>query len=369
MRMKRFLCAALTVILLSAVAAPAFASGQERYETMEALTEDLYLNGACLLADELSYAYVEWLDGPLNDAATVAGMISNMGIMTLSFEHDAARRRVRITDIGYYPGFKAAQAWTLGRTDLLTAREQELLETAQNMVSQARAETSSSYELLVRLHDMLIERAAYTLSGEEWTDLDTAAGALLVGQADCDGYADAFYLLCTLAGIPVRTQHGQTIGFDGETRWHKWNAVYMEGQWYHVDVTADDVNFEQTPAATSYPYFMIGNSMMTTHSWIKEAALCSQAEDTDWNLYYYTRDNTGLTFGAYCQTMQDAANYAVYLQRNTDRDSFHVMVDGHQLSRAQEFNNLLAESGLQGMWYLWGREIGDYTCLSITMIE
>ena len=367
--MKRILCAALTVLLLMSASAPAFASGQERYETMAALTEDLYQNGACLLADEISYAYVEWLDAPLNDVETVAGMIANMGIMDFGFEHDAARRRAQLTGIVYYPGFKAAQAWTMGRTDLLNAKEQELLEAGQKLVSRARTEAQSSYELLVRLHDLLIGRVEYVHTGEGRTDLDTAVGALLNGQADCDGYADAFFLLCTLAGFPVRLQHGKGVGQDGEMQWHMWNAVQWDGQWYHVDVTGDDVNFPQEPDATSYVYFMTGNAMMPSHSWVREAAMCRQAEHTDWELYYYTADRTGLTFGAYYETLQDAANYAVYVQQNTDRDSFHVMVDGSQLSRAQEFNDLLIQSGLQGMWYLWGREIGEYTCLSITMLE
>ena len=367
--MKRLLCAALTVLLMLSMAAPAFASGQERYETMETLVEDLYQNGACLLAEELSYAYVEWLDAPLNDAATVAGMISNMGIMTLSFDHDYARRRVRITDIGYYPGFKAAQAWTLNRMDLLNEQEKDLLALAEEMVSKARSEAQSSYEMLLRLHDLLIERAEYVRGDSAWTDVDTAVGALMNGQADCDGYADAFYLLCTLAGFPVRLQHGKTIDFDGTELWHKWNAVYMNGQWHHVDVTWDDVNFPQAPEATSYPYFLVGGSMMNSHSWIREASLCSQAEYTDWTLYYYTADRTGLTHGAYYETIEDAASYAVYVQQNTGRDSFHVMIDGNQLQRAQEINTLLAEKGLQGRWYLWGLAVGEYTCLSVTMIE
>lgn len=367
--MKRILCAALTVLLLMSAAAPAFASGQERYETMAALTEDLYQNGACLLADEISYAYVEWLDAPLNDVATVAGMISNMGIYQFNFENDAARRRVRLTDIVYYPGFKAAQAWTLGKTDILTDREQELLAAGMEIVSRARAEAQSSYDLLVRLHDLLIGRVEYVTIGGERSDLDTAVGALLNGQADCDGYADAFYLLCTLAGFPVRLQYGKGVGPDGEMQWHMWNAVQWDGQWYHVDVTGDEVNAQQAPAAVSYPYFMAGNAMMNAHWWVPEAAMCVQAEYTDWDLYYYTADRTGLTFGAYYKTLQEAAEYAVYLKRNTDRTSFHIMVDGNQKDMVQGFNELLVQSGLQGTWYLWAGESGEYIFLSITMVE
>ena len=67
-----------------------------------------------------------------------------------------------------------------------------------------------------------------------------------------------------------------------------------------------------------------------------QVSLCKQAEYTDWNLYYYTTDNSGLTCGAYYATIQDAVNYAVYMQQNSDRPSVHVMIDGNQTQKAQE---------------------------------
>lgn len=51
-------------------------------------------------------------------------------------------------------------------------------------------------------------------------------------QAACGSYARAFKFLCGAAGIPCFT-----ISTDD----HTWNMVYVNGQWLHVDVAANDL--------------------------------------------------------------------------------------------------------------------------------
>ncbi len=51
-------------------------------------------------------------------------------------------------------------------------------------------------------------------------------------QAACGSYARAFKFLCGAAGIPCFT-----ISTDN----HTWNMVYADGQWLHVDVSANDL--------------------------------------------------------------------------------------------------------------------------------
>ena len=51
-------------------------------------------------------------------------------------------------------------------------------------------------------------------------------------QAACGSYARAFKFLCGAAGIPC---------FTVSTSSHTWNMVYVDGQWLHVDVSANDL--------------------------------------------------------------------------------------------------------------------------------
>ena len=52
-------------------------------------------------------------------------------------------------------------------------------------------------------------------------------------QAACGSYARAFKFLCGAAGIPC---------FTISTTNHGWNMVYVDGQWLHVDVSANDLS-------------------------------------------------------------------------------------------------------------------------------
>lgn len=52
-------------------------------------------------------------------------------------------------------------------------------------------------------------------------------------QAACGSYARAFKFLCGAAGIPC---------FTISTSNHTWNMVYADGQWLHVDVSANDLS-------------------------------------------------------------------------------------------------------------------------------
>ncbi len=59
-----------------------------------------------------------------------------------------------------------------------------------------------------------------------------AMGALSGGQANCQGFADAYYLIGSLAGLNVRHILGER-----NHRPHLWNQVKIGADWLHVDVS------------------------------------------------------------------------------------------------------------------------------------
>lgn len=98
-------------------------------------------------------------------------------------------------------------------------------------------------------HDVIIDGCEYSTDGAYTT---TAEGALIYGKAQCIGYSKAFMWLCQESGIPC-------ICVSNEV--HQWNMVYLDGEWYHIDVTHDD------PVAAKpmhlYKYFLVDNAAMT----------------------------------------------------------------------------------------------------------
>lgn len=161
-----------------------------------------------------------------------------------------------IDDIHYYPADRILYARRSGDTSRLTQEEQAVLTLAETLVATAAAESSSLFETELWLHDWLCSQITYSnpnmdVEDEAFLQLRelTCVGALLDGKANCQGYADAFYLLGTMAGLDI----GRIFG-DSDGNGHIWNTITLEGQNYIVDVTFDDISGEETNG-WYYTYF------------------------------------------------------------------------------------------------------------------
>lgn len=84
--------------------------------------------------------------------------------------------------------------------------------------------------LALRFHDRLAAQCRYV---PDATLAHEAAGALVYGEAVCDGIAKAYKLLCDEAGIPCAVVTGSSGGP------HAWNVARIAGHWAHMDVTDD----------------------------------------------------------------------------------------------------------------------------------
>lgn len=77
---------------------------------------------------------------------------------------------------------------------------------------------------------------------------DTAIGALFEGKSICSGYSDAMSLFLDKLGLDnVRIA----------TEEHVWNAVLIDGTWYHIDLTWDDPIVTNGGDIIQYDYFLI----------------------------------------------------------------------------------------------------------------
>ena len=217
----------------------------------------------------------------VNGMQKIYDLISHAGISDCDISYTPSSSMIIISIKSYYPGKSILSAVHHGTEETLTDREKMTLEEARSIISTIPA--GDAYETAKQLHDALCDRILYTINDETNED-DTAIGAILNGEANCDGYADAFYLLGNLCGLEVRYQHGNsyTVGLFkiprlGTPITHMWNVINVDDQWYMVDVTWDD----QETTEPLHTWFIAGHDLASRMHYWNEDMTVALAETTD----------------------------------------------------------------------------------------
>lgn len=131
------------------------------------------------------------------------------------------------------------------RDIILTEKEHEALDVARNILRELGVERMSHAQAARALHDWIVLHAAYdvqnanfdrTYDFDEYTPFD-GKFLLLEGKGVCDSYAQAYWLLLQLSGVPCSMVSGYVPKFKQP---HGWNLVFMDDHWAHVDTTFDD---------------------------------------------------------------------------------------------------------------------------------
>lgn len=153
----------------------------------------------------------------------------------------------------------------------------------------------SDYEKELAIHDYLVTHCYYSENADQnpGSEIYRAYGALVNGNAVCNGYAEAYQLLLSCAGVECKFVTGSADGID-----HAWNLVQIDGQWYHVDATWDDPKPDLGKECV-HPYFNVTDeAMRVSHVW--EEDHYPEASSMEYN--YYRRNNSYFTdFESYKQ--------------------------------------------------------------------
>lgn len=262
---------------------------------------------------------------------------------------------INITAAEYYPGDIILDAWENGTTDALTADEKAVLELAQQLIAQAKQETDSDLGMEIWLHNWLCRQITY-----ESPDMDVkfndylalrqlnCIGAMLDGKANCQGYTDAFYLLGNLAGFEVR----RLFGVAGEG--HVWNLIRLDGQWYIVDVTFDDVD-RGHQSGWVYTYFNAPWDPEVYDIFGGPEVIPELATEYSADYSYFTYANK------YFETVYAAANSLVDQLLEEGPGWRHVVLDDTSVSW-DEFNDQIRSSLLRKGVRLvqWSEYLDEY---------
>ena len=178
------------------------------------------------------------------------------------------------------------------RTDADTCRAQtQALEAAAQEVLRQASGLSTAYEKELFFHDYICETVSYAEADESLGY--SAYDALVTGEAVCEGYSRALQLLLDSEGIPNLLVTGVGVEEDGTREGHMWNLVSLDGEYYHVDLTWDDLD-EDGGQHVSHAYFNVTDeTIRANHEDISPAHFsCTATKDN-----YFVR--SGLYFTTY----------------------------------------------------------------------
>ncbi len=209
--------------------------------------------------------------------------------------------------------YTAVQLYSRYSPDDLAVRINELKEKVNGFYD-SLADDVSEFNRELEIHDYILKNCEYDESVDftsdenyEKTDAFDAYGALVRGVAVCEGYSRAFELLCNGVGIRCINLIGTS-----QDELHMWNAVELDGDWYYVDTTWDDIEDK----AFKYDYFNINEKQLKKdHEFSSLANDMTDEEingDGDLNALtsnFYIPDSDQTAFNYYVRKSPHLTNY------------------------------------------------------------
>lgn len=336
--MKKLLSALMTLLLLLQ-ALPARADGLPRFDCLTDAVE--YLDAQTRFCPERIEFYLTDADSyALDDVSFPETLRDLAGQYRATTWHSGDKITV---EYEYYPGTRILSAFLTHAEDSLTGDLLQAAQTARQVIDECPF--TSDYDTVRYLHDWLCAHVNYKAMPEERPTLPRvcgAVGALVDGEANCQGYSDAFRLLAALAGLEVRKQSG----VDGNGEMHDWNVVRLNGKWYIVDVTWDDV---EDGDGWHYAYMNAGRDVCD-YTWDEVRCVAPVSGATDPSLWYYARENTAFS------SLAEMAQAAYAARRDQNQRVFYAMtrqagLDWEDLSDA--VMDCVNRSDKAASWYIW----------------
>jgi hypothetical protein len=121
----------------------------------------------------------------------------------------------------------------------------------------------SLYDQIKAMHDYLINTTKYDVTRNENGDSKylsyLAYGPLFEGYATCNGYTDAMAIFLgrlQLSNFKIATTPED---LQEQNEGHVWNAVYLDHEWLHLDLTWDDPVSKDGKDYLQHKYFLVNN--------------------------------------------------------------------------------------------------------------
>ncbi len=191
------------------------------------------------------------------------------------------------------------------------------------------------------VHDKLILNCKYSSNEaieNEVASIYTAYGALVDGDAVCQGYTLAYDYLLNKLGVEVTAVVSNEMN-------HSWSMVKIDGEYYHVDVTWDDPVPDRL-GQVYHQYFLLSDEEMlsdTSHfkhyNWEADYV----ADSTKYDTYFWQSINTAIFYINECyyhiHNISGHENFGCIVEY--DHGNCNVIYDIHERWYANEDQGLL----------------------------
>lgn len=93
------------------------------------------------------------------------------------------------------------------------------------------------YERVEAIDDWITNNIEYNKTSTMNSQKIDAITTLEMGMGICTGYANLFAALARASGLETKVMTGKAKNLNGQTYYHQWNEVKIDGTWYFIDTT------------------------------------------------------------------------------------------------------------------------------------
>jgi len=202
-----------------------------------------------------------------------------------------------VSTFSYGPSYSSTIGYILPEyhydADTYKAMMAEVDERAEEMVGDLKDNDAlSDVQKTLLVHDRLANFCEYTLiedtNAPEFLTTHSIYGAMVTGDAVCQGYAAAYTYMLDKLDIPSYICVSTALN-------HAWNIVYVNGNYYHVDVTFDDplwgVTEWNVAGNVIHDYFLVSTEYMMANGH-NATDYDTTPTDTSYDSYFWQNSNT-----------------------------------------------------------------------------
>jgi len=118
---------------------------------------------------------------------------------------------------------------------------------------------TEDYDKIKVIHDYIINNTKYDINNNKDIKSYNAYGALFNHSATCNGYTDLMAIFLKEMGY-----ENFKVATTTETSGHVWNAVKINNEWLHLDLTWDDPVSSDNKDYLYHKYFLINTEELIT---------------------------------------------------------------------------------------------------------
>ena len=199
---------------------------------------------------------------PFNSFKNIRTIISDSGEVTLEIDYLYSKDEIKAIN------------------DEINKLLPELLKEAEKLNENETDPKNSEYNKIKVIHDYIINNTKYDLTDNKENKSFNAYGALFNHLATCNGYTDLMAIFLTKMGYnnyKIATTEGTEENAEG----HVWNAVNINNEWLHLDLTWDDPVSSDGKDYLYHKYFLITTEELKT----ADSNITSKEHEFDTSIY------------------------------------------------------------------------------------